>query len=383
MHQRRTLLLLIWMLSGFLFAADGDQHAFELTWQPNAESTGFTQSFNRDTPFDKEPEIDGHDVFRGTLEYHGQTDQSGDVAFIWDKSGGKLYVDLNKDGDLTNDPNGVLATEQGGNSGFQMFPAFPLSFTSQNGTFRYRLTANMQGYDFFQQATFRIQSGYTGTVDLYGQKWHFSVNDNFQGKVQQDSSFSAAPTEAQTNAIVSLSLPRQLFLDGRCYEPVFEFHKTETGFPSLQGTLTEKTVPLAMLKVEGQWISQLVLGSSDSLVLPALSDQAVPIPAMSLNVVACGLKYDENKPQASPTGNLPSVDLSESQQAVLKIGGPLENSVDIERSGKVLQFNYKLVGAGGETYDARQITQYDDNKKPSVAIYKGDLQVGSGNFEYG
>ena len=61
----------------------------------------------------------------------------------------------------------------------------------------------------------------------------------------------------------------------------------------------------------------------------------------------------------------------------------MKSRVSIQRTGKILKFDYELVGAGEEKYDAQQITRYDNEEKPSIAIYRGDIQLATGEFEYG
>ncbi len=384
MFRYWLVLLIICMSVGTLLAAAGDEHTFEMQWQPEGESYRLSESLDRNSPFDKEPELGENEVCRGVLDYPGQTDDNDSVGFIWDKSQGRLYIDLNKDGDLTNDPNGRLETEGHQSDYFQNFPAFPLSFSTQNGIYRYQITANMQGYDRYKRAEFIIRSGYSGKIDLYGRQWNFSVNDNFNGTVQQGSKFSVNPMGKEaTNRISSLPAPKSLFLEGRCYDMAFEFRKSDGDYPALWCTLTEKTLPLATLRVEGEYINQLVLGDRDMLVLPILSEKTFSVPAMHLNVKQCYLKFEKDKPTVAPQSGMGSVNLLKGKENVLKIGGPLRNSVSIQRSGKILKFDYELLGQGGEKYNAQQITQYDNEKKPSVAIYKGGMQLATGDFEYG
>ena len=66
--------------------------------------------------------------------------------------------------------------------------------------------------------------------------------------------------------------------------------------------------------------------------------------------------------------------------AVLKAGGPLNNTVTASRQGQDLVLNYHLAGAGGETY---QLAKQDTSKPPAFAIYKGDKKIASGDFEFG
>ena len=67
-------------------------------------------------PFRQEPESSSHHVFRSLLHF-GQ-DTNNPIALIWDQPKQKLYLDLNRNLDLTDDPGGVYSsTEQG-----PMFP---------------------------------------------------------------------------------------------------------------------------------------------------------------------------------------------------------------------------------------------------------------------
>jgi len=63
----------------------------------------------------------------------------------------------------------------------------------------------------------------------------------------------------------------------------------------------------------------------------------------------------------------------------LAVGGPLTNSVSIQRQGKYLALNYELVGAKGPYELAIQ----DRSHPPEFAVYQGDKKVASGKFEFG
>ncbi len=66
--------------------------------------------------------------------------------------------------------------------------------------------------------------------------------------------------------------------------------------------------------------------------------------------------------------------------AVLDAGGPLTNSVIVSRHGQDLRLDYRLLGAGGATY---QLVNRDYSRPPEFAIYKGDKKIASGKFEFG
>ncbi|MCX6929310.1 MAG: hypothetical protein NT154_39730, partial [Verrucomicrobia bacterium] len=57
-------------------------------------------------PFRKEPELSQQMVFRSRLQFGKDTNTA--VAVVWDQPKHKLYVDLNRNLDLTDDPAGVF-----------------------------------------------------------------------------------------------------------------------------------------------------------------------------------------------------------------------------------------------------------------------------------
>ena len=144
-------------------------------------------------------------------------------------------------------------------------------------------------------------------------------------------------------------------------------------------------MPLATLRMEGKSINRLVFGDGDMLVLPRLSEGKVTVPVGNFRCQHLSLKpCGEHQQSASPQRiNEISIPVAAETDNVLKAGTPLNHQVKIQRSGKVLKFDYELVGIGGEKYDMRQISGHDSDNKPSVTVYKGDMQLATGEFEYG
>jgi hypothetical protein len=66
--------------------------------------------------------------------------------------------------------------------------------------------------------------------------------------------------------------------------------------------------------------------------------------------------------------------------AVVTAGGPLTNSVTIQRRGQSMVLNYQLIGAGGELYRP-QIQS--SGEAPQFAIYSGEQLLEAGHFEFG
>jgi hypothetical protein len=65
-----------------------------------------------------------------------------------------------------------------------------------------------------------------------------------------------------------------------------------------------------------------------------------------------------------------------------RFGAPLNPSVTVKRSGRLLTMDYVLLDADGRKY--RKNNPGDDRAHPpQFAVYQGDSQIGSGTFEYG
>jgi len=61
------------------------------------------------------------------------------------------------------------------------------------------------------------------------------------------------------------------------------------------------------------------------------------------------------------------------------VGGPLTNSVLVERHGLVLSLEYQLRGADG----AYTMAGNNRTRPIQFAVYQAGKQIGSGDFEYG
>lgn len=72
------------------------------------------------------------------------------------------------------------------------------------------------------------------------------------------------------------------------------------------------------------------------------------------------------------------ITITENAPAVLKVGAPLKQILEVKRRGKVLMLDFKLLGIGGEAY-----TSEKRSEPPSFAAYKGDQEIASGQFAYG
>lgn len=67
-------------------------------------------------------------------------------------------------------------------------------------------------------------------------------------------------------------------------------------------------------------------------------------------------------------------------RAKYKAAAPLNHTVKITRAGSVLKLDYELVGTDGKAYSLWKIR---DRSKPAFSVYRDNVKVGGGTFEFG
>jgi 2-amino-4-hydroxy-6-hydroxymethyldihydropteridine diphosphokinase len=102
----------------------------------------------RSARFIREPAFVGPQVFRGRFVLDYNSNQS--LPFAWDIQERRLYLDLNHNGDLTDDPKGVLTAAD---RYLQLFRDLRLQFGSEGGPYDILVDAHV-----FEQATRRVCS---------------------------------------------------------------------------------------------------------------------------------------------------------------------------------------------------------------------------------
>jgi hypothetical protein len=339
-------------------------------------------------PFTYEPKLIAR-AFRGTLSFGGADNQ---FAFIWCRDEGKLYLDLNQNRDLTDDPAGVFDRSAGSPSYYQTFTNVQLTLRSPTGTCR--LVTDLEFWQFGNNSTptctAESHSSWQGKVNLAGEDWQVGVVPNLAhgAEVCDGDGLLLRPwsrrDEAFSTSGSTFDAPvfsRKVFFGGHAYQLRWRpGTATAVMRPALE--FAEQTVPLGEVRINGKFIKRLVLGGGEYLVLGDRPAATLKVPVG--NYYPPDVLLEQNGVQAyrgsGPVGMPKSVAVTGRAPTVLAVGGPLTNSVITTRQGDVLRLNYQLIGAGGETY---QLAVVDRSKPPEFAIYKGHRQVASGNFEFG
>ena len=367
----------------------------------------------RGAAFTREPAYSGSQVFRGQLVLDSATNQV--LPFAWDIKGQKLYLDLNRNGDLTDDPAGVL-TASGGE--LQLFPRLRLRFPSATGPYSVLADAHV----FEQGGTARVflyvRSLWDSAVELNGKKWYLAVIDRPDGRIGP----TADPKEIGDRMILrpwsereepslwwhaklpyvhdlshvklvdfplryagsaevfdAFNLPAILFLEGQAYR--LGYRPEQSG--DLAVTFNPTPLPLGKLQLGGDNIRRVVLdggatGFTAVLDSPA-PDVAVPAGVYPRQLVLLQRSGGTNVAVGLGSNSL---EVTASNSVALNAGGPLANSVRIspEPSSGTVFLNYQLTNRAGLSF---RLAFQDEKTPPRLEVRKGDSLLAKGRFRFG
>jgi len=144
------------------------------------------------------------------------------------------------------------------------------------------------------------------------------------------------------------------------------------------GLAQESAASKGKLKVEGTHIARLTLRRDDGHIeeWSNLSGTiAIPVGSYEVEQLTLSDNYSCSC-QSKSLSELGPIEISEAEPAVLKAGGPLRQSIDVERRGSMLVLTYHLRGIGNEEYEPVSAGQ------AKFAIYRGDTAVHTDSFTY-
>ena len=332
----------------------------------------------RSNPFQKEPALPGRNVLRGSLMFESHPEQA--TSFIWDKGQGWLYLDLNRNGNFTDDPKGVFASRARDDN--QSFTNIHLVLPGGTGDRTVRL--QLEFYSS-RASSLRVYAGicyfWEAKLSLRGIDWQFGL---VEGRLRENAYLLLRPwAERQRPFHLTSSSPD--FLDFTTN--VFFGHtayaldcRYQPGGDSGQYrvTLKEQSPPLGELKVAGTDLHRVILTAKPSLTVVLDQPQGtVKLPVGNYELAEIWLRKGEAEFACFSAGKL-SVDAR--RPASLVAGGPLTNSVTVASQGNSVQLNYKLLGADGRAYKA---PQPDYKRPPEFAIFRGTNRLATGKFEFG
>lgn len=342
--------------------------------------------------FKKEPQLGKSkpNIRRGRLNPpNGDTNL---IPFLWDCAQGKLYLDLNRNEDLTDDPAGKFSTRdvpspRRGDFQYASFTNVPLTLKIETGRIPWRVDLNFSEYGSRVSVYAHVRSYWAGKALLAGREWQVgwipgterrfgtAKNDFF---LLRDWSEREASFTTSDGPLDAFAFPQKVFLETAMYEVACE-HARDGDQLKHQMVFRKRPAELGRVNVSGQFIKRLVLTDGPCVAIFDTPQSTLRAPAgkYGRHHVQLGkgaaLAYLNESPK-------PALVVATNQPVTLVAGGPLTNSAAFSRQGNHLEINYHLLGAGGGLY-AQAARSYEN--PPRFTVYQGDRNIGSGNFEFG
>jgi 2-amino-4-hydroxy-6-hydroxymethyldihydropteridine diphosphokinase len=367
----------------------------------------------RGARFTREPAFVGPRVFRGRFVLDDVSNQS--LPFAWDVRERKLYLDLNHNGDLTDDPAGVLTASDGD---LQLFRGLRLRFGSEAGPYDVLVDAHVFEQGDTARVFLYVRSLWEGAVGLGGKRWYLAVIDRPNGRIGPTASMSKVgarmilrrwadhdqpclwwhaslrhvhdlshvklvdfPFRYAGNAEVfdAFNVPANLFLEGQAYR--IEYHVESGG--NLAVAFRAFQPPRGKLHLGGEYLRRVVLDGGSAgftAVLDSpLAELEVPAGVYPRQIVLLQRAGFTNIAAGLGTNLLT---ITETNLAALNVGGPLQNAVRIspDPSSGTVSLNYQLINVAGISF---RLAYQDEKAPPRLEIRQGDRQVAQGRFRFG
>jgi hypothetical protein len=339
-------------------------------------------------PFAREPDLGTGKVLRGQLRFG---DGSNAISFIWNETAGKLFLDLNRNRDLTDDLAATfLARTRDRYS--QVFANISLPLGTGSAINR-RVLVDLDFRNYGGSRPFcsaGLRACWKGRLELNGRSWQVALPASFLSSTRRPESEELLirpwaerdnPIDLGPGSLVAVPFSQRLFFDGRAYRVEWRDGSQSGEFkPVLQ--FTEAQVELGNLEIGGRFVERLILEGDAWLVLVDRPGPAVKVPGGEYRRLRAYLK--QGGTEATLEWGLAArprrLVIDPTQTNLLVIGGPLTNAVSVARRGGYLELNYRLLGADGEPY---QLTGRDYSHPPEFAVYKGGQRIASDKFQYG
>jgi hypothetical protein len=387
-------------------------------------------------PFPKEPPQQSGPVVRGVLKFGGNP--SNAIPFLWQGGAQKLFVDLNRNQDLTDDPAGVCSAQVMYSATpdylSQMYTNIHLSFPASSAgapmlvALHFRMDIARRPGQALCNATLR--SYWQGKVTREGHDWQVGLlqnlsdqpgsfrhgqlllrpweerNKRFVGSCEVPEDTLAVPWNSKNwmaRASDAFPFSPKVFLEGRAC--LLDWSAEPRGrADQLALRVTEQPTALGELRINGSFIDRLVLTGGPYVVVLAQPPARVKVPPGRYHPYRVWLKhgkgeayFDYGVPQSgkanaveeisgaqmpviAPPPPEQAVVVDEQRPGVMAVGGPLTNCVSAAHRGRNLLLSYQLVGSGGRPY---RLAGWGGGKPPRFAIGKSGKRIGLGQFEFG
>lgn len=352
-------------------------------------------------PFKKEPDWGGRHICRGTINsaFHG-VERPGvppshaiNLPFAWDYIQGKLYLDLNRNGDLAEHP-AYLAQPGSGDYFYETFTNIHLAFNGEAPSHPVLVDIALYAHKgkAISGGNLTWYSCWQGNAVLQGHECQVGLieHPNHLGSTEEASLLlrpwaeREKPFSLEDGLLIGFDYCTNLFAYGQAYHLTCAYLPGEA--PKYKLELNEVQAELGQVVLTGKSIQRVVLWEHQAkapyIVVLDRPPPKVRVPVGTYNRYWVALRerateaFSDYRDWLRPK----PVTITAASPLALPIGGPLTNWVTVAAQGRTLNFEYQLQGAGGRYRLAGPV---DRSKPPQVAINQNGKEVGSGKFEFG
>jgi hypothetical protein len=329
------------------------------------------------------PDFGPRQVLRGLVDFYG--DPTNNAACLWDCAERKLYLDSNRNLDLTDDAEGAIAAVDGSDTE-QQFEAVGLKLHTTWGARPCRVVVSLARNGASGRGTIALHSFWEGQVTLGGQPCQVGLVPAltpFRGGTHRD--FFVLRPWSERDVAFSLTqgtpaacfFPRRLYHHGAAVAVKGQF-TNDSGQEVFRLELQDETPTLGEVKLTGSHVQRLIL--EDASGYTVVVDQPAAVfraPTGKYQVSEVWLR--QGSAQAVSTSER-QVEVRGNGATPLVAGGPLTNAITVKRRHDNLEFDYALRGVDGEAYRLRS---EQSDQPPAYIVRLSGRQVATGKFAFG
>lgn len=369
----------------------------------------------KEVQFMKEPDLGKGRIYRKLLPLGN--DEKDYIPFAWNVKTQKLYLDFNRNLDLTDDPDNVFdASEK--KKRIQKFTNIPierqidiphekspliLRFMDRKPIHTSVYYVDFYLMDFNNLILYlNVNSSWQGEIDLPDIKAQMTITDNLDGRITSPErpkelssdiynlesivlkDLSTSPTSISSDFILALKIPDKIHINTRPYEVQFDFVE-RFGEILLKVGFRETTPDMGTILLPGIHIKQLIIYGEYKIHLISPGAK-VKIPAGEYKTEKSILETTDAKQRFLGFPDI-NFTLEKNGEYELNLGGPFKSKVEAHLFRGYLKINHELRGIGNNRYyrldrDASPQFELDQNAS-QFEIYKGDKKIFSDKFQFG
>lgn len=353
-------------------------------------------------PFKKEPAWGGRHICRGTINsaFHG-VERPGappghaiNLPFAWDYTQGKLYLDLNRNGDLAEHP-AYSAQPGSGDYFYETFTNIHLAFNGEVPSHPVLVDIALYAHKgkAISGGNLVWYSCWQGKAVLQGRECQVGLieHPNHLGSTAEAFLLlrpwedREKPFSLEDGLLVGFDYCTNLFAFGQAYRLACAYLPGDAAKYKLE--LPEAQTELGEVVLTGKSIQRVVLWEHQAkapytVVLDRPQPKVrVPVGTYNRYWVALRERSTEAFSDYRDWFRPKPVTINAASPLTLPMGGPLTNWVAVAAQSRNLTFEYQLQGAGGRYRLAGPVDRSKPPRWPSIRMAKKSAPASSSSAE--